>query len=249
MTSTNFTFMNLKSILKKLVPKKYTFYTTHIYKTLTFQSFGTKTYSGNGEDILLTEYLFKGKKKGFYVDVGCFNPKLISNTHLLYKRGWNGINIDPNPQSIALFNYYRKRDTNLRLGVAETEAEMKYFNFAEAGINTFSKDFADKKNAKEWSTLLSEDIVKCYRLETILDEHIPENKEIDLLDIDVEELDLEVLKSNNWNKYRPKVVLVEDRKFKTQLEENEVYKFLKNQGYDFYSYVEMTLIMTRQERE
>lgn len=233
----------IKQILKKIIPKKYAFYITHVYKSLSFKGFGRTTYAGNGEDILLTEYLFKDKKKGFYVDVGCFHPKLVSNTYLLYKRGWHGINIDPNDRSMILFDLYRRRDINLRMGVAPEEKEMTYYDFAEGGVNTFSEEYAEHINNRSWSTLLSEEKVMCYRLETILDKYVPAGTTIDVLDVDVETFDLEVLKSNNWLKHRPKVVLVEDARFKSELTKNEIYQFLSNQGYEFYSYTDMTLIM------
>ena len=236
--------MNLKKYITKHLPARFTFLATHIKKTITPNGFSEKTYSGNGEDILLTEYLFKNVTDGFYLDVGCFHPKHISNTYALHKKGWRGINIDPNPECITLFNKYRKKDINILAGVAEKESELTYYNFSHSGTNTFSKEHADKKNAKEWSTLLSADKVRCYPLRKILDDNLPPGTSIDMMDIDVEELDLEVLKSNNWDKYRPKVILVEDRNFKTELQESETYTYLLNQGYSFYSYMEMTLIMT-----
>lgn len=233
-----------KDFIKKRLPAKLTYKITHIKKTLQPFGFSKATFSGNGEDILLNEYLFKNISKGFYVDVGCFHPKFISNTHLLHKKGWTGMNIDPNPESIALFKKYRPNDINIQAGVAAVEEELIYYNFSHAGINTFSKEHADKKNSKEWSTLLSSKPVKCFPLKTILDKYLPANTHIDLFDIDVEELDLQVLQSNDWQKYRPKVVLVEDRDFRHDLLESAVYKYLLTQGYEFYSYCEMTLIMT-----
>lgn len=234
--------MSIKSSIKKLIPKKYTLYTTHIYKTLT-NGFGRKVYSGNGEDILLYEYLFKDQKKGFYVDVGGYHPIHLSNTYLLHKKGWSGINIDPNPDSIALYNLHRKNDINLKLGVAPEETELTYYRFAEAGINTFSKEHADEKKSKSWSTFLGEEKITCLRLETIFEKYLPKDTTIDLLDVDVEQFDFEVLKSNNWERFRPRVVLVEERNFRTELTENEIYRFLVSKGYEFYSYTEMTLIM------
>lgn len=233
----------VKDFIKRYLPPKLTYKITHIKKTLQPFGFSKATFSGNGEDILLNEYLFKNQANGFYVDVGCFHPKLISNTHLLHKKGWTGINIDPNPETISLFNKYRPEDVNIQAGVAATEEELIYYNFSHAGINTFSKEHADKKNSKAWSTLLSAEPVKCYPLSTILERYLPANTQIDLLDIDVEELDLQVLRSNNWDKYRPRVVLVEDRDFRKQMTDSEVYKYLVGQGYTFYSYCEMTLIM------
>ena len=48
--------------------------------------FGTaqKTYAGEGEDLIIKK-IFKGKKNGCYVDVGCYHPLVGSNTYLLNK--------------------------------------------------------------------------------------------------------------------------------------------------------------------
>jgi len=63
-----------------------------------------KTYSLFGEDLKVKK-IFQNKKKGFYVDVGAYHPLKINNTYLLYKKGWNGINIDVSSFSIDLFNF------------------------------------------------------------------------------------------------------------------------------------------------
>ena len=76
-----------------------------------------KSYSMFGEDIFIEKF-FKKKPKGIYVDVGCYHPLDGNNTHLLYKKGWNGINIDLNKTSIELFNKARKNDLNLRIAVS-----------------------------------------------------------------------------------------------------------------------------------
>jgi len=52
-----------------------------------------KTYSMDGEDLIIFDY-FKNKKEGFFIDVGCYHPYNGNNTKLLYDRGWSGINID-----------------------------------------------------------------------------------------------------------------------------------------------------------
>jgi len=57
----------------------------------------------NGEDVFVNNYL--KKKIGFYVDVGAYHPLELNNTYLLYKKGWNGINIDINSTHINLGLY------------------------------------------------------------------------------------------------------------------------------------------------
>ncbi|MCB9814269.1 FkbM family methyltransferase [Candidatus Nomurabacteria bacterium] len=237
--------MSLKSKIQKLIPPKYIFKVLHWQKTLPFLGGAAlKSYSGNGEDIILLNYLFKNKKNGFYVDVGAFHPKIISNTYQLNKKGWRGINIDPNPQSIELFKKYRKNDINLQIGISEKNEVKTYHNFSYSGANTFDDEFAKLKTEKTWNTLLSKESIECFPLFEVFEKYLPSSgQRIDLLDIDVEGLDLEVLKSNNWNKYRPSVILVEDKNFRKELSKSEVYEFLVNQGYKLHSYMDITLVM------
>jgi hypothetical protein len=73
-------------------------------------------------------------------------------------------------------------------------------------MNTFSKDFIDEHNfaGKVQKTIN----IKTQRLENILDKLAPAT-DIDFMSIDVEGLEINVLNSNNWDKYRPKAILLE----------------------------------------
>ena len=52
---------------------------------------------------------------GYYVDIGAHHPVKYSNTYLLWLNGWSGINIDPLPNVMALFDKYRPKDINLNI--------------------------------------------------------------------------------------------------------------------------------------
>lgn len=200
-----------------------------------------KSFSNEGEDLILNKILGQ-RKSGFYVDVGAYHPKMYSNTYLFYKRGWSGINIDANPLSIEKFNRFRKRDINVNAGVAETEGILTYYAFEESAINTFSHELYQTRLQENKTKFLREVQVHTLTLANILDKYLPHNQ-IDFLDIDVEGLDLQVLKSNNWNKYRPKAVLVEDQSTdKQSLTELETYKFLTQQNYKLIAKTFNTLI-------
>ena len=75
--------------------------------------------------------------------------------------------------------------------------------------------------------------IKTRSLGSILDEYLLKGTSIDFLTIDAEGLDLQVLKSNNWDKYQPQYVLVEE--LGTTLMEiinnSEVFAFLSEQNY------------------
>ena len=88
--------------------------------------FPKKSYSMLGEDIFVKKF-FKDKKKGFYVDIGCYHPIDGNNTYLLYKKGWEGINIDLNKTSIDLFNRARKNDNNLNVAISNKSKKIKFY--------------------------------------------------------------------------------------------------------------------------
>ena len=89
----------------------YSFYRPKIF-------FPKKSYSLFKEDLFIKKY-FKNKSDGFYIDVGCYHPLEGNNTHLLYTKGWNGLNLDINFYSIELFKFLRKQDINIHSGISK----------------------------------------------------------------------------------------------------------------------------------
>ena len=71
-----------------------------------------KNFSQSNEESILKE-IFKNVEKGFFVDVGAHHPFRYSNTALLYKKGWNGINVEGDRTNMWMFKYLRRKDINL----------------------------------------------------------------------------------------------------------------------------------------
>lgn len=167
------------------------------------------SFSFLGEDRLL-DHIFARKNKGFYVDVGAHHPFKISNTALFYRAGWRGINIEPNPAVIELFMRHRSRDININMGVAEKEETLDYYMFDDPGINTFSEKYATSK-INSGILFLEKKKIKVMPLAVILNEYLLDINQhgIDFMNIDCEAYDYEVLRSNNWEKFRPKIVVIE----------------------------------------
>ena len=66
-----------------------------------------------------------------------------------------------------------------------------------------------------------------------MDQNLPKNTTIDFLSVDTEGFDLTVLHSNNWQKYRPRFILVETLNA-TELEkvtQDPVFEFVIQQNY------------------
>lgn len=219
----------MSRLAKKIIPSRY-----HevIARTLygTQQDFSVKSFSQEGEDLILRR-LFEEKKNGFYVDVGAHHPQRFSNTYLFYELGWSGINIDPLPGSMTLFNELRPRDINLEIGVSDSDDELAYYVFKEPALNTFSKELAESRKSRNCG-FVREERVKVCPLSRVLDEHLSSGQKIDFLSIDVEGLDINVLKSNAWDRYRPDVILVECLGFDLSKPEiSEVYRYLTPLGW------------------
>ena len=194
-----------------------------------------RSYSQEGEDLILNR-LFRKKRNGFYVDIGAHHPYQYSNTYMFYKRGWRGINIDAMPGSMKLFNELRPEDINIELGAGEKKDTFTFYIFDEPALNTFSKAEADKKAALSGYNLIGTKAVEVWPIAEILDKYLPSNQAIDFLSIDVEGKDMEVLKSNDWERYRPTYLLVEDTEridIERIIAESELYKYLTDLDYRF----------------
>lgn len=189
------------------------------------------SFSNEGEDQALMKEIGFEKEKGFYIDVGANDPIKYSNTLGLYLRGWNGINIDAMPGSKAKFDKIRPRDINIESGVGTDRGTLTYYSFEESALNTFSSELMHERE-KEGFSCISKQIVDILPLETILDEYMPQGQTIDIMDIDVEGMDFQVLKSNNWQKYRPTYVLAEAiGKSLLEVVEGDITKYMENVGY------------------
>ena len=208
--------------------------------------YGQVHYSQNGEDIILKS-LFKNKPRGFYVDVGAHHPERYSNTFLLYKKGWCGINIDANPDAIKLLNKARPIDINIEAGIGESKDTLTYHMFQDSAVNTFSEAEAKKWRLSSWNKYLGNKIIKLSSINTILENNLPLETNIDLLTIDVEGLDLAVIQDLDWRKYNPSVVIVEDTNFDFEkMTDSKAYSLLRINGYKLYSVVKFSLIFIKE---
>ncbi len=185
-----------------------------------------KTYSLDGEDIVISDY-FKNKVKGFYIDIGCYHPVHRNNTLLLHKKGWNGINVDIHNFSIDLFNFHRPKDINFNFAVSnKNEIIHMYFQKELSQLST--TDYQQAKKAFQGP--IKDKKIQAHTLDEIINFSKLDIKKIDFLDIDVEGADLKVLKGLSFEKYNPELICVEihDRNIK----ESETYKFLNNLNYE-----------------
>jgi FkbM family methyltransferase len=221
----------------------------HLCKSMFLDVHATKSYAQEGEDMVL-QRLFDAKERGFYVDVGAHHPKRFSNTYIFYKRGWSGINVEPNPASIRSFRQARPRDINVQVGVSDVTGSATYYEFDEPALNTFDRETMEQRLRNTPYRLVRLTAVPLVRLDDILREHLPPRREIDFLSVDVEGSDLSTLKSNDWSVFRPACVLAEVLGA-TSMEEvlgGDVARFMLQQRYTVFAKTMNTVFFMDQQR-
>jgi FkbM family methyltransferase len=190
-------------------------------------------YAQEGEDIILSRLM--DKEKGFFIDIGAHHPFRFSNTYLFYKKGWRGINFDPLPGSKRLFNLVRRRDINIQCGVAKESGMLTYYCFNEPALNTFDKEEAKFKNDLPDYFIQETIDIPVEPLWKILD-GLSLPPRIDFMSVDVEGMEMDVLMSNNWDRYRPEFLVVEQLRLDVQgVMKTDVYRFLQSVDYKLVS--------------
>lgn len=210
-------------MLKRFVPVSWHYALSNIKRRIV----GYTKYAQFGEDAVLAE-LFKDKSNGRYVDVGAHHPYRYSNTYLLYKKGWHGVNIDANPHTIELFTAARPNDENICVGVGRAGV-LTYYRFSDPAVNTFTKEEAEKWKGKSFLTFLGTTEVGVKPLSELV------SGPFDLLTIDAEGMDLEVLESYDWKHY-PDVIVIEGE---------DSAQFLAEKGYALHASRGASRIFTR----
>ena len=196
------------------------------------------TYSQCGEDLAIARYL--PERYGIYVDVGAGHPVIGSNTFKLDKRGFEGIIIEP----ISKFAFeFKKRKSKVKIYqtiCAGDASETPFFEFEKSFLSTSSIEDSERL-IKSGEVLIQKSRVTPIRLSDLNFSVTPEFPSF--LDIDTEGTDLSVLRSNDWIKFRPRVVLVETHR----RDRVQIVEFLESVSYHEVAHCEMTVIFLADE--
>ncbi len=167
-----------------------------------------RSWSQCGED-LITRFIFDTLRipAPTYLDIGAHHPTRLNNTNIFYAQGSRGVNIEPDPELFSAFLPARPRDTNLNIGIGEHAGEMDFYVMSVRTLNTFS--------AVEAHAIEREGKVRIERVvglpvlpvNAVLEKHCSTG--LDFLSLDVEGLDLAILRGMDFSCFRPKVVCVE----------------------------------------
>ena len=185
------------------------------------------------------------KKKGFYVDIGCYHPVSYNNTYRMFKLGWKGMNIDLNPLSIELFNVARPADLNICTAVSNKKVGNLYFDHELSPQNTLEKSFVDfyvktfGSKTKKLKKIKTRTLSEIFRKNKIF--------KVDFLNMDVEGHELSILKSFSLKTFDIKVICIEVLKhnLKGIIESKKITRHLNKNGFKFKFAVGINSIFMR----
>jgi FkbM family methyltransferase len=120
---------------------------------------------------------------------------------------------------------------------------LSFYFFNEPALNTFDAALAAERTKLPGYRLLRTQEIAVRRLDDLLGEYLPQDQKIDFLSIDVEGMDLAVLRSNDWTRFRPHLLLVEARqRAVSDLEQDPINVFAAANGFRLIAKTLNTLI-------
>ena len=165
---------------------------------------------------------FKGKRDGFFVDIGAYDGFTISNTYALEKIGWKGICIEPVPSVFELLVKNRRCEC-VNAALSDNDNMNETFIQTKGGRSGFIRNMSPSMLlAAKDEGIVSEIKVESITFDTLMNEHNTEY--IDFMSIDVEGSEIEILKTINFEKYKFGLIAIEHN-------QPELRSFMKSKGY------------------
>lgn len=197
------------------------------------------SFSQCGEDSIL-HFLIKALKLDNiqYFDFGTNDPCNMNNTYLLYLNGYRGICVEPDPFFHKKISKYRPKDVLIKSGISTSNyTSADFYIMDDSVLNTFSKEEADKMVNIHNRNIIKTIQVSCISVNDIFEKYY--NREVhNILSLDIEGLDFEILKSIDYERYKPCIICTETLEFSENLSGKKNYdiiNFLIQKGYTLYA--------------
>ena len=189
----------------------------------------TESYSQYREDEKIAE--FCPESVGRFVDIGSSLPRRFSNSYLFYRRGWKGIAIDAKSDLKIFWCILRPRDTFIKSGISDGTTQ-DFYEMERGLSSTFNKDYRNSLQEKRHRLVIKTAKIETLKLSQILETHFDSIVPRDpvFFSIDVELHEVYVLNSNNWHRFKPRVICIEDWPL-LEHEDMSISSILLAQGY------------------
>jgi FkbM family methyltransferase len=194
---------------------------------------GQLTYAQCGEDQIVYFILkYLNVRKRDYLDVGAWAPIVNNNTYLFYLLGCRGVLVEPNVAACKKLREVRPEDTVLEAGIGGTSVrEADYYVMTRTSWNTFSKEEAERQVKASNGTEAIIEVIKMPLLDInrVMADHF--KRAPAFLSVDTQGLELAILKSIDYGRFRPEVICAETLVTGTNQSIPETAAFMETKGY------------------
>ena len=167
----------------------------------------THSYSQYGEDLVI-DGILGCKANGFFIDIGANDPMILNNTKRFYDRGWSGINIEPDPRAFNKIIQERPLNINLNIGIGPSNEISPFYLLSADTLSSFDIHDA-KRNCRIHHEKIIETVnIHMHPLVDVFCQYVKDS-DVDFMSIDAEGFEMAILKSNDWERFRPKLILIE----------------------------------------
>jgi FkbM family methyltransferase len=199
---------------------------------------------------MVVDFLFQGVGiQPLYLELGANHPKAGNNTYKFYRRGCHGVLVEADPSLIQAIRRVRNRDTVLNVGVGVDDSHSKrFFIFECSGINTFDEKEAMDRDQNSSTKIKAVIDVPMMTVNKIISKYLPRMP--DFLSIDIEGLDLDVLKTLDFELYPIPVICAETcllSETHVKGKDHEIEKLLEKKGYFVYADTYVNTIFVHKE--
>jgi FkbM family methyltransferase len=233
--------MNFKRLIRKCIAGSY------VVRTKAFASF-----SQTGEDLIVS-YLFHQLRieKPTYLDIGTNYPVSANNTYFFYNKGFTGVCIEPDPEIYKVIKKKRPKDIVLNAGIGfddSNSAELYIFPDPYSGWNTFSEEDAKYREKESGISILKKIKIPLLSINSVIEKYLQPHP--NFISIDVEGLDLAILQTLDFEKYKPEIICAETITFSTKNEEQKITtiaNFLQAKGYFVFADTHVNTIFCKKD--
>jgi len=205
------------------------------------------SYSQNGEDIIISG-IFESlsKHKIFYIDIGGYHPYCGSNTALFYQTGSDGVVLEPNRELFKPFPKKRPRDICLNVGVSTQTGDQEFYLSSSGALGSFVREESEIQSDEKNVTPV---IVPVMTIQDVIRQYA-NGRSVDYVSMDIEGLELPVLKSLDFSLVCPTVFCIETIHYSTTRKKEkrfEIINFMERKGYFVYADTYVNTIFVRRD--
>lgn len=200
---------------------------------------GCYSFSQCGEDAIVDFVLkWTGVSDFSYLDLGANDPIKFSNTYRFYLSGKRGVLVEADPTLAAKIAKKRPKDICVAKAVTtSTEPTVDFYKMSADTLSTIESATADRYERETEHQLAQKSTVPAIHINQLLSTYFP-HKAPDFVSLDVEGLDLELLKAWDFSRWRPAVLCVETLTYtqnQTAMKVQDILDLMDNLGYELYA--------------